>query len=227
MADQAAPPPPTGSGSPSSLAASLGIEDPRIEIMADYLLRHYRLKPDRWVKFYNNQDNKVACIVCLSPVSIVERVATNEANTSKWPKATTEDIRHHIHTLKNIVDVTASKAKGHTLLRIPNEFDDFEYPLGSSERVDRRLLHEIESLIVMWSNEIQEVLKYRCADPILEGKNPSPATEIKYWQMRAKDFDQLYQQLNNPRVKMMAYYLKNGRSVYYQAFKDLYSSVVG
>lgn len=62
-------------------------------------------------------------------------------------------------------------------------------------RIDRRLLHEIETVIVLWSNEIQEVLKYHCSDPILEGKNPSPNTEIKYWQLRAKDFDQLYQQV--------------------------------
>lgn len=63
MAEPAAPMPAAGVGSPSSLAAALGIEDPRIEIVADYLLRHYRLKPDRWVKFYNNLDNKVAFFV--------------------------------------------------------------------------------------------------------------------------------------------------------------------
>ena len=38
--------------SPSSLATIFGIADPRVEIIADYLLRNYRFKPDRWVKFY-------------------------------------------------------------------------------------------------------------------------------------------------------------------------------
>uniref|UniRef100_A0A2C9KTZ2 Uncharacterized protein n=1 Tax=Biomphalaria glabrata TaxID=6526 RepID=A0A2C9KTZ2_BIOGL len=47
---------------PSSMASSLGIDDPRVEITADYLLRRYRQKPDRWVKFYNNSDNHNALI---------------------------------------------------------------------------------------------------------------------------------------------------------------------
>lgn len=56
-------------------------------------------------------------------------------------------------------------------------------------------MHTIESTIVMWSNEIQEVLKVRNADPILEGKNPTPNLEIQFWKLRAKDFDQVYKQV--------------------------------
>ena len=51
-----------GGPNPSSLAVAFGITDGRIEIIADYLLRHYRLKPDRWTKFYNNVDHVVSMI---------------------------------------------------------------------------------------------------------------------------------------------------------------------
>ncbi|GFO38901.1 dynein heavy chain 9, axonemal [Plakobranchus ocellatus] len=211
-----AAPPPTG-GSSSSLAAQLGIEDVRVEIVADYLLRNYKLKPDRWVKFYNNPENRV-----------VDKHVAEPMITSLWPQVVTDHVQQQITNLKTRVDIVSSKTKGQTLLRVPDGFEDFEYQgeLAFGRKLDLQDLHRLEAMIVMWSNEIKDVLEYHCADPILEGKNPTPQVELKYWRDRAKDLDHIYQQLIDKHVKQMVKFLKAKNSVYYVGFKQLYSKVV-
>lgn len=41
-----------------SLVADLEINDLRVEFIAEYVLKTMRLKPDKWMKLYNLEDNK-------------------------------------------------------------------------------------------------------------------------------------------------------------------------
>lgn len=45
-----------------SLAADLEIGDPRIEFVADYVLKTLRIKPDKWTKMYGLDENKQLCL---------------------------------------------------------------------------------------------------------------------------------------------------------------------
>ncbi|GFR90124.1 dynein heavy chain 17, axonemal, partial [Elysia marginata] len=296
--EKAAPPAPPATGcSPSSLASQLGIDDARVEIVADYLLRNYKLKPDRWVKFYNNPENrkqlhnffedpeftstvliftcgtnsidfsfnwpgdpqqKFSYFIKRNPKSkltkdnfrelvtygdmfpgvlenfsqflqrAVDRPVGDLVNSSMWPHVVTDHVQQQITNLKTRVDIVASKTKGQTLLRVPDGFEEFEYPgdMNFMGKTDPQELHRVEAMIVMWSNEIQDVLAYHCADPILEGTNPTPQVELKYWKDRAKDLDHIYQQLVDPTVKHMVRFLKANNSVYYLGFKEIYSKIV-
>ena len=37
----------------------LEINDPRVEFLAYYILKTFKLKPDRWTRMYSNDDNRV------------------------------------------------------------------------------------------------------------------------------------------------------------------------
>ena len=39
--------------------AELEIGDPRIEFIADYIIKSLRIKPDKWVKMYGIEENKM------------------------------------------------------------------------------------------------------------------------------------------------------------------------
>ena len=41
-----------------SLAADLELNDSRVEFVADYVLKTMKLKPDKWMKLYNVDENK-------------------------------------------------------------------------------------------------------------------------------------------------------------------------
>jgi dynein heavy chain len=42
----------------AEIAKDLEVGDRRVEFMAVYILRNFKIKPDRWIKMYNNDENK-------------------------------------------------------------------------------------------------------------------------------------------------------------------------
>lgn len=66
--------------------------------------------------------------------------------------------------------------------------------------LDRHLIHAIESVIIDWSHQIRDVLKRDSSQPLLDGLNPTPKTEIEFWKSRADNLECIYDQLRNPKV---------------------------
>ena len=42
----------------ADIAKDLEIGDKRVDFIAVYILRNFKIKPDRWIKMYNNDENK-------------------------------------------------------------------------------------------------------------------------------------------------------------------------
>ena len=63
------------------------------------------------------------------------------------------------------------------------------------EVYDRNLVHAIESVIIEWSHQIQDVLKKDSAQPLLEGLNPGPLVEIEFWKSKAQNLECIYDQV--------------------------------
>lgn len=42
-----------------SLVADLGLNDKRVEFVADYVLKNFKLKTDKWMKLYNVEESKI------------------------------------------------------------------------------------------------------------------------------------------------------------------------
>lgn len=61
--------------------------------------------------------------------------------------------------------------------------------------MDRAMIHAIESMVIEWTHQIQDVLKRDSAQPLLEGLNPTPFVEIEFWKNKASNLECIYEQV--------------------------------
>jgi len=57
-------------------------------------------------------------------------------------------------------------------------------------------MHSIESVVIDWSHQIQEVLKKDSSQPILDGLNPGPLVEVEFWKTKTANLESIYDQVN-------------------------------
>uniref|UniRef100_A0A672SZQ6 Dynein axonemal heavy chain 17 n=1 Tax=Sinocyclocheilus grahami TaxID=75366 RepID=A0A672SZQ6_SINGR len=175
--------------------------------------------------------------VCHSPLEqfsvlvekVVEPVLSNARNHRDFPHVVSQDLMRHIHVLKNNVFVIAGQVKGKTHLPVPPGFEQFE-PVAhegdkSGHLVDKRLIHSMETVVIDWSHQVYKVLKKDSSEPLLEGKNPTPHAEIKFWKNRLADLQGIHNQFQSPRVLMLAELLAAVDSSYYPAFAKMLRDV--
>uniref|UniRef100_A0A672SY14 Dynein axonemal heavy chain 17 n=1 Tax=Sinocyclocheilus grahami TaxID=75366 RepID=A0A672SY14_SINGR len=162
-------------------------------------------------------------------VEVVEPVLSNARNHRDFPHVVSQDLMRHIHVLKNNVFVIAGQVKGKTHLPVPPGFEQFE-PVAhegdkSGHLVDKRLIHSMETVVIDWSHQVYKVLKKDSSEPLLEGKNPTPHAEIKFWKNRLADLQGIHNQFQSPRVLMLAELLAAVDSSYYPAFAKMLRDV--
>ena len=68
--------------------------------------------------------------------------------------------------------------------------------------MNQGLIHSIESVVIEWSHQIQEVLKKDSSQPILEGLNPTPAVELQFWAAKTSNLESIYEQVNFSSQKL-------------------------
>ncbi|XP_013068368.2 dynein beta chain, ciliary [Biomphalaria glabrata] len=152
---------------------------------------------------------------------------SNDRNHEQWPKVVSQDITRHVHNLKSNVYVVSGQAKGKTLLPLPVGAERVEDAGdGEKETYDRSLVHAIESVIIEWTHQIRDVLKRDSVQPLLEGLNPSPFVEIKFWENKAQNLECIYEQLRDPKVRKMVELLERANSSYFPSFKNIFRDVV-
>jgi dynein heavy chain, axonemal len=61
--------------------------------------------------------------------------------------------------------------------------------------VDQTLIHSIETVVIDWSHQIEEVLKKDSSQPILDGLNPGPLVEIEFWKAKTANLENIYEQV--------------------------------
>ncbi|KAK6170907.1 hypothetical protein SNE40_019193 [Patella caerulea] len=154
---------------------------------------------------------------------------SNDRNHDHWPKVVSTDVTKHVHSLKSNVFVVSGQAKGKTLLPLPVGAERVESTApqdDKGESFDRTLIHAIESVIIEWTHQIRDVLKRDSAQPLLEGLNPTPFVEIKFWENKAQNLECIYEQLRDPKVRKMAELLERTNSSYFPSFKNIFRDVV-
>ena len=68
------------------------------------------------------------------------------------------------------------------------------------EPYEHSLIHTVESVVVEWSHQIQDVLKKSSAQLLLQGKDPGPLVEIDFWASRRADLESILDQLCDVKV---------------------------
>lgn len=56
-------------------------------------------------------------------------------------------------------------------------------------------MHAIESIVIEWSHQIEQVLKKDSSQPLLEGLNPGPLVEIEFWKTKAINLENIQEQV--------------------------------
>lgn len=57
--------------------------------------------------------------------------------------------------------------------------------LHRGEMVDKSIIHSLESAVIEWSHQIRGVLKKDSSEALLKGRNPTPHTELLFWNNRS------------------------------------------
>ncbi|NXH56730.1 DYH9 protein, partial [Rhabdornis inornatus] len=156
---------------------------------------------------------------------VIVPILTNRKNHQGWPRVVSQDIIHHVHSLKNTVFKVVGQVKGKTLLPLPAVSEGIENIDPKNEKflelINKSLVHATESAIIDWSRQIQRVLKKESSEPLLQGTNPTPKVELEFWKSRCADLEGIYSQLTSRRVSNMLEVLERVQSIYVPAFQNM------
>lgn len=68
---------------------------------------------------------------------------------------------------------------------------------------ERALLHAIESVVIKWSHQIQEIVEKDSVQPLLNGLRSNPQTELDFWMMRRENLSCVYDQVSRQPYKLL------------------------
>ncbi|XP_070790567.1 dynein axonemal heavy chain 9 [Pituophis catenifer annectens] len=153
----------------------------------------------------------------------------NQRNHHSWPNVVSQDIINHVCSLKRSVFVMVGQIRGKTLLSLPIEPERERYINSDNEKntelVDKSIIHAVESSVIEWTHQIQNVLKRQSSELLLQGKDPHPKVELDFWKNRYEDLQCIYSQLKARRILTMLELLDKVQSTYFPAFKSIFSDV--
>ncbi|XP_053409478.1 dynein axonemal heavy chain 11 [Nycticebus coucang] len=160
---------------------------------------------------------------------ILVPVLSNKNNHISWSCFTSQDMDCHIEAMKNKVHILRGKMSGRTLLPIPTiagKIDlDQSYSETRLQSNERMILHAIESVVIKWSHQIQEIVEKDSVQPLLNDSHWTPQTELDFWTMRKENLSCTYDQLHAPIILKMVNILKAKQSSYFPTLKDIFLSV--
>ncbi|KAM5302539.1 dynein axonemal heavy chain 11 isoform 2-T2 [Glossophaga mutica] len=160
---------------------------------------------------------------------ILVPILSNRNNHKSWSCFISQDMERHIEFMKHTMHIFRGKMLRRTLLPIPTvagKIDlDQKSPETKLEPRERTVLHAIESVVIKWSYQIQEIIKKDSGQPLLTGLHSNPQTELDFWTMRRENLSCVYDQLQAPTVLKMVKILKTKRSSYFPTWKDIFTAV--
>ncbi|XP_024080369.1 dynein beta chain, ciliary-like, partial [Cimex lectularius] len=156
---------------------------------------------------------------------------SNKNNHKKWPSSVAQDISQHVHSLKSTVYQVRGYVAGKTVLPMPIGIDRVhEVTKNLKEEnettVDLYLKSSIEGVVIKWAIQINDVLSEESSKAFANGQNPTPNSEILFWNNRKENLQYIYDQMREDRVRKMAVILEHTESAYWPCFKDIFFNVV-
>ncbi|XP_019507533.1 PREDICTED: dynein heavy chain 11, axonemal [Hipposideros armiger] len=160
---------------------------------------------------------------------ILAPILSNRSNHKSWSYFISQDMERHIEVMKTKIHIFRGKMLRRTLLPIPTiagKIDlDQKYPETKLEPNERTILHAIESVVIKWSHQIQEIVEKDSVQPLLNGLYSNPQAELGFWTMRRENLSCIYDQLQAPIVRKMVKILKTKQSSYFPTLKDIFMAV--
>ncbi|XP_030610318.1 dynein axonemal heavy chain 9 isoform X3 [Archocentrus centrarchus] len=161
---------------------------------------------------------------------VIAPLLSNSKNCTQWPQVVSQDIKCHFHSLKTSVFVVCGQVQGKTLLPLPAGSEQLEQAALETDHrgeiVDKSIVHSLESAVIEWSHQIRTILKKDSSEALLEGRNPTPHTELLFWKSRYTDLKCIHSQLKSCKVNKMAVLLEAVESCYHAAFMNMQQDVL-
>ncbi|XP_053322781.1 dynein axonemal heavy chain 11 [Spea bombifrons] len=160
---------------------------------------------------------------------VVVPVLSNKKNHRSWPCFISEDMDHHVEDMKNKIHIVKGLLAGKTILPIPTTattIEPIQYSANNKEtQFARGALHTFESMIIKWSYQIRDIVERDSSQPLVQGHNPGPETELDFWKTRRENLTSIFEQLQSPAVQKMATILEEKESSYYPIFQNITKEV--
>lgn len=154
---------------------------------------------------------------------ILVPVLSNRNNHESWSCFISQDVERHTEVMKNKVHILRGKISRRTHLPIPTVAENIDMDQHCSvarlQSDERRLLHAIESVVIKWSHQIQEILDKDSAQPLLNGLHPTPETELDFWALRHNNLNCIHRQVSGGCWDCHCKSLTVHTAVYRTAFK--------
>ncbi|NXG18699.1 DYH17 protein, partial [Grallaria varia] len=160
---------------------------------------------------------------------VVSPLVLSEEEGQGWPRMVVEDTVQQTHQLQNKMFVSSGKIQGKPLLPLPEHlvsWDDSGAVLDCLVGpADGPVLHSIETVVIEWSQQIEEILDQDSAKPLLEGLHPLPRVEFEFWQTRKTNLQCINDQLLSPQVTVLAKTLEKADSCYWPSLQNMFRAV--
>ncbi|XP_075982942.1 dynein beta chain, ciliary-like [Anticarsia gemmatalis] len=162
---------------------------------------------------------------------VIGPLLCNPENQRGWPKIVQNDMKRHVNELRNLMLQLKGEMSSQVMLPMPAGVENIyhaESRLKESdgEDVDLYLKTNIEGAIIKWAQQVHDLLSEDSYIAFKRTKFPLPIADIDFYTQRLKNLEGIYSQLRDPRVKRMAHYLEDTRSVYLSCFKTMLTNVV-
>uniref|UniRef100_A0A8C5X999 Dynein axonemal heavy chain 17 n=2 Tax=Malurus TaxID=55806 RepID=A0A8C5X999_9PASS len=160
-------------------------------------------------------------------LEVVSPLLLNQDEGLGWPRTVVEDIVQQTHQLQNKMFMMSGKIQGKPLLPLPEHLVSWD-DSGTTDRwgpLDGSVLHSIETVIIEWFQQVEEIFSQDSAQPLLEGLNPLPKVEFDFWQTRMTSLDCINEQLLSPQVTMLAKALEKADSCYWPSLQNMFRTV--
>ncbi|KAM8836943.1 LOW QUALITY PROTEIN: dynein axonemal heavy chain 9 [Spinachia spinachia] len=118
------------------------------------------------------------------------------------------------------------KVPGNASLDPTSKVNCYSVKLDTGEVVHTSIIHAVESAVIEWSHQIRTVLEKDYSEALLEGRNPTPQTELLFWKNRYANLECIHSQLQASKVKAMAMLLEAVESSYAPAFINMQQDVL-
>ncbi|VDP92926.1 unnamed protein product [Echinostoma caproni] len=202
----------------------------------------YFIKKERGVIEKNNEWNVINTMLSYgdlnkSPLhhfiafvnTVLSPIILNERNREDWPESLSEYIKRDLYNLQKKSATVLARIEGKTHLAHPigiEKIEDQEPISCHGDDVIGSLMYAIETAVVDWSAQINDILKQQSGQAIANGEFPLPTYEYEFWEQRMNCMHDIYEQLIHPKVKKMAIILEVNKSAYANPFKEMFKRVV-
>ncbi|XP_038013513.1 dynein heavy chain 17, axonemal-like [Motacilla alba alba] len=143
-----------------------------------------------------------------------------------WPRIVVEDVVRHTHQLQNKMFMMTGKIQGKPLLPLPEHLVSWEDSGAALDclvgPVDGTVLHSIETVVIEWFQQVEEIFGQDPAQQLLEGLHPLPRVEFDFWQTRVTSLECISEQ-----VTVLAKTLEKADSCYWPSLQNMFRAVNG